>query len=330
MKELKISDKEAGLRLDKYLLRYLCNANTSFIYKMMRKKNITLNDKKCEGNEKLNKDDSIKIYFSDETLNKFTLDDNVSEKKINNKINLKVEYEDDDILIVNKPCGVLSQKAKDSDVSLIEYITDYLLENKKITKEDLKTFKVGVCNRLDMNTSGLVVAGKSVKGLQKMSMAFKERTIHKYYICIVKGKIIKRQLIKGYLLKDEKTNKVTVSDTPVDGAAYIETEYMPVVFNDKYTLLKVNLLTGKSHQIRAHLSYIKHPLLGDYKYGDSKENKYIKSTYGISSQLLHAFMLEYPEENLNVSTEIPKDFIKILKGEKLWEPGIQEVLEALH
>lgn len=339
MKELTISEREAGMRLDRYLERYLRMADKNFIYKMMRKKNITLNDHKCSGSEKLAANDSIKIFFSDETLAKFAGPVN---ERPSRSVKLNVIYEDEDILVVDKPSGLLSQKAAPNDISLVEYITEYLLQTKAVTEEDLQTFKPGICNRLDRNTSGLVTAGKTVKGLQDLSEAFRERTIHKYYICVVKGVIGEGSRIDGFLVKNEKTNSVKVFDMKevadvfgADGetsseAQRIVTEYMPVASGGGFTFLKVKLVTGKTHQIRAHLASIGHPIAGDYKYGDKKVNGFVRSRYNIKSQLLHAYELDYPDKKLKLHTKIPEEFVRLLKGEDIWEHGIQEALEALH
>ncbi len=148
----------------------------------------------------------MKLFLSDETIEKF------SEVKIQKvrKRKLDVVYEDDDIILINKPAGTLSQKAKETDESLVEYLIQYLLDGGKLTKEDMRQFKPSVCNRLDRNTSGIVIAGKSLPGLQLMSEAIKERTIGKYYLCIVKGSVAGPKEIDGYLKKNEKTNQVTV------------------------------------------------------------------------------------------------------------------------
>lgn len=206
MQVVKITKNEAGQRLDKLLAKYLNLAGKSFIYKMLRKKNITLNGKKCDGSEKLSEGDEVKLFLSDETIEKF------SEVKIQKvrKRKLDVVYEDDDIILINKPSGMLSQKAKETDESLVEYLIQYLLDGGKLTKEDMRQFKPSVCNRLDRNTSGIVIAGKSLPGLQLMSEAIKERTIGKYYLCIVKGSVAGPKEIDGYLKKNEKTNQVTV------------------------------------------------------------------------------------------------------------------------
>lgn len=341
MKEITITQLEAGQRFDKYLVKCLPNASKSFIYKMLRKKNITLNKKKADGSEKINTGDQICLFFSDETYEKFSGTDANGQKQAQQAVAkqkklhpIEVIYEDSDVLFVNKPSGMLSQKADKNDISLVEYITSHLLMNGSLTEDDLRTFHPGICNRLDRNTSGIVAAGKTVKGLQEMTLAFKERTLHKYYICIVKGKVTSRQLIKGYLKKDEKTNKVKIyqegtKSIPKDALA-IETEYIPVCANDSVTLLKVNLITGRSHQIRAHLSSIGHPIAGDMKYGNDAVNQYFLNNYKIKDQMLHAFELDLPQKSLHLHTPIPTEFVNVLKGEKLWEPGIPEDLEGLH
>ena len=296
MKEIIINGNEAGQRFDKYLKKYLSEAPGSFIYKMLRKKNIVLNGKKADGTEKLNVGDSVKLFFSDETIQKFSAPVKNEKKEMHlPKLELDIVYEDDNVLFINKPSGLLSQKAENKDVSVIEYITDYLLKTEQITQEELKTFHPAVCNRLDRNTSGLITAGKSLAGLQILSELFKERTLKKYYLCIVKGKIDRPQHISGFLKKDEKTNKVTVlKQAKGKDVLPIETEYLPIAWNAEMTLLKVHLITGRTHQIRAHLASTGHPLLGDYKYGKKAWNDQYNKNYKIEDQVLHAYELELP------------------------------------
>ena len=259
MRLVTVTKNEAGQRLDKLMFKYMNLAGKSFIYKMIRKKNITLNGKKCDGSEKLAEGDEIRLFLAEETIEKF------SEVKIQKvkKTALDIVYEDKDVIFINKPAGMLSQKAKDSDESLVEYLIDYLLGSGQLSKEELKSFRPSVCNRLDRNTSGLVAAGKSLLGLQVLSKAIKERTIGKYYLCIVKGVIDSPRRIQGWLLKNEKTNQVTVTKQRREGSLPIETEYVPMASDGHYTLLKVKLITGRSHQIRAHLASIGHPIIGD-------------------------------------------------------------------
>lgn len=292
MRALSVTRNEAGQRLDKLLVKYLNLAGKSFIYKMMRKKNITLNGKKCDGSERLKEGDEICLYLSEETIAKFS---EVQIQKVK-KCHLDIIYEDENIILINKPSGMLSQKAKESDESLVEYLIDYLLSNGRLKEEELKSFRPSVCNRLDRNTSGIVTAGTSLPGLQVLSEVIRERTIGKYYLCVVNGRLQNRAEIEGWLFKDEKTNRVTVLKTERDGARPIRTEYIPLKSDGRFTLLEVKLITGRSHQIRAHLASIGHPIAGDSKYGDPAVNARVKEEYGVRSQLLHSWRLELPDE----------------------------------
>lgn len=296
MQIIEVNKNEAGQRLDKLLGKYFNLAGKGFLYKMMRKKNITLNGKKCDGSERLQEGDQIRLFLAEETIARFS---QVKVQRVAKK-KLDILYEDEHILLINKPAGMLSQKAKDTDESLVEYVIDYLLSSGQLTREALRSFRPSVCNRLDRNTSGLVAAGKSLAGLQLLSAIFQDRSLHKYYLCAVKGRVEKKQRISGILTKDERTNQVHVELTKdnrenrSEGAA-IHTEYEPLAFHGGYTLLKVTLITGKTHQIRAHLAAIGHPIAGDYKYGDPQVNAEVKKSYGVHAQMLHSFQMVFPE-----------------------------------
>ena len=293
MKLITVHKQEEGQRLVKLLGAYLKEAPNSFFYKMLRKKNITLNGKKADGTEKLKCGDEIRLFLSDETYEKFAGKMQPKEKFPTAKLN--IVYEDSNVIFINKPAGMLSQKSVPSDVSLNEYLLGYLEKSGQWKQEESKAFRPSVCNRLDRNTSGMVICGKSMAGLQQMAALLKDRSLHKYYLCLVKGVMTESQHLEGYLLKDENSNQVKIFQRETEGAAHIITEYEPLYTEGETTLLKVTLVTGKSHQIRAHLSSIGHPIIGDPKYGDRKVNAFFRETHGIKNQMLHAWKLTFPE-----------------------------------
>lgn len=321
MKEITITGKEAGQTFHKFLQRVLPNAGGSFLYKMLRKKNITLNGKKADGKERLTDGDIVNIFFAEETLLKFMGENrDIAHRYENASGNVSVLYEDDDILILNKPSGVLSQKSSPDDVSINEEMIAYLLKSGFLTGEGLSVFRPSVCNRLDRNTSGILLCGKSIQGMNRLGSALKDRSLHKYYRCFVLGELSGKQRISGFLKKDEKRNRVTVTEQAVPDAQMIETEYDPLCSflldgkngdSFRVTYLEVLLLTGRSHQIRAHLASTGHPLLGDYKYGSGRVNRILKEKYGIKDQMLHAYRIE--GEGLPcVTAPVPPEFEKIL------------------
>ncbi|MCR5202485.1 MAG: RluA family pseudouridine synthase [Lachnospiraceae bacterium] len=341
---------------EKKLIRYLGSimpeASNGFLYKMLRKKNIVLNDKKADGNEALKSGDEIKIYFSDDTFFKFSkgsavtenvtnkgLDnlvksDNVgdSEDSIHEELNEVLErldfkkhiiYEDSDILIINKPADLLSQKAKKEDISLTELVNFYLSR-----EEDLNNtgFRAGVCNRLDRNTTGVISVGKSVKGLHALNDAIKNKYTDKWYLTLIEGRMEETIRKKAYLVKDRSHNKSSIYDDYREDAFVIETEFIPehhYKYKGKtYTLIKVKLYTGKSHQIRAHLKHLGYRVVGDSKYGSKDNYKLFKKDFKLKHHLLHAGELSF-YDNENVSEILrgkafkappPKQFKNILSS----------------
>ena len=315
MIEIIVGKNESGQRLDRVLEKIFVNANTGFIFKMLRKKNITLNDKKADGKERLWPGASIKLWFSDESFEKLSgkkagdikdLEKNPKvDKKSTETFKSYIVYEDENTVIINKPAGLLSQKAYENDISVNDLLLDYL----EFDSKALNTFKPSICNRLDRNTSGLMVCGKTLEGLRVNNELIKTKAVSKYYLAVVKGRVEKTGSINAWLYKDEKTNKVTVKEKSFEGAEFIQTEYEVLDYFKDATLLLVKLITGKTHQIRAHLSSISHPIIGDFKYGDKSVNEKFKREYGIKSQLLHSFRLVYPNSDISDT-----DTFKALKG----------------
>lgn len=348
MRELMITDAQEGLRLDRYLSKYMPLAPKSFFYKMLRKKNITVNQKKCDGTEKLAAGDVIRLFLAEETIDSFR-ENNAQEKKTRENQGrstqkqtvqkpvpkLEIVYEDKDIMLINKPAGELSQKAQPTDYSMVEKVIDYCLYTGKLSEQEMVACKPSVCNRLDRNTSGLLAAGMTIRGLQFLSEQFRVRELHKYYLALVRGAVSSPCYLHGYLYKDEKTNQVIIHDTAEDfppelrdKVLPIETSYEPLAVGEKATLLKVLLITGRSHQIRAHLASIGHPIIGDSKYGNAGVNEMYRKIAGTKRQLLHAYELEFPACNEPFSylsgrayqAPMPSDMKKAIKAAGLhWE-----------
>ena len=314
MKEFIINKTNENQRLDKYLKRILPASSNSFLYKMLRKKNIELNGKRAKGDEILKSGDSIKIFFSDDTFSKMSEsvkeDLNIFLDAYKNIKNVEIVFEHEDFMIVNNPEGVLTQRDKSSIPSLNEWCIGYLLSKNFIDEKSLKEFKPSVLNRLDRNTKGLVIFGKTLTGSQRLSELMKKRDLQKYYFAKTSGGCDLKGVYKAYLSKDEKTNKVTIYDDIKNIPANIK--YSPistkinVLKSEKdYSLLEIELITGKSHQIRAHLAHLGYPLLGDKKYNG-------KTDSNLKYQELIAYKLVFPKFEENDSwNSLSEKIIKI-------------------
>ena len=324
MREFTIRKNDAGQRLDKYLGKLMKKAPKSFFYKMLRKKNITLNGKKAEGREILSEDDIVRIYVSEETFHTF-MDESLERHPSRN---LDVIYEDDDMILINKPAGMLTQPDISEKAALSDYLIGFLLENGSIREEELRTFHPSPVNRLDRNTSGIVLCGKTLSGLQFLSSVLHDRTIHKYYLCLVEGTVEKENYVKGYLHKDKSCNKVVVTLDAAPGAVPVETMYRPVSYGKGRTLLLVRLITGKPHQIRATLAFTGFPVVGDPKYHGPGRAEKRTSACEARRQMLHAWNVVFPEtegkwEYLSgraFYAELPGDFRTVLE-----QSGIKEI-----
>lgn len=316
MQELTITDLEAGQRLNKYMMKYLNQAPSSFIYKMLRKKNITRNGKKASGDEILECGDVIKVFLADETIEKFRV---VQASKQTSGITLQILYHDSDILAVHKPVGVLSQKAQKDDYSINEAIVDYCLSMRILTVKQLEMFHPSISNRLDRNTSGIILAGISLKGSQTLAHILKGHTCEKYYYTIVAGEMKQCIHEKAYIVKDTKKNQSKIQKTACPGASMIETAFTPLCVKNGFTLLQVQLFTGKSHQIRAHLQSLGYPMAGDTKYGNPAVNRKLRERYHLNHQLLHAGRLVLPDIP-EITDPLPAEFKKIADGLELKFP----------
>ena len=266
-----------------------------YIYKMLRKKNITLNGKKAMGNEMLSLSDSVHLFFSDETYAKFSEVIPAKTAAFNTfDFASCVIYEDEDILIVNKPPGILSQPERAGGESLASDLINYLLSSGKISQEELRTFHPAPVNRLDRNTSGLVLCGKSLKGSQFLSGIIKSREVKKHYLTVVSGEI-EDGIYEAYLKKDPAANKVSIRRNQAEGFSHIATGVRVLSKTDTYSLLDIDLITGRTHQIRSHLAWLGVPVIGDVKYGDRELAGRLKKETGLRHQFLHADRIIFPK-----------------------------------
>ena len=348
----------AGQRLDRFLARCLPKAPVSFFYKMLRRKNITLNGKRAQGGERLKEGDEIRFFLSRETLEKFSGGDlpglvpvegdagkqgirenapsggepetpgpmekgaEISSRAVRDEAlrayhslkGVRILYEDGHALILHKPSGILTQRFRPGQDSLNEWLIGYLLESGAVTDQSLRLFRPSVCNRLDRNTSGLVLCGKTLAGSQALSRLIRDRRIRKFYRTVCGGRIEAPGRLEGALTKDRRHNRVQISD-----GEGILTAYRPLALLGSCTYLEVELITGKTHQIRAHLARAGHPLIGDRKYGNPRINQAFPT---LSCQLLHACRVEFPPlegalEGLSgrqVVDPLPEEFKRILEG----------------
>ncbi len=324
MQEFTVNPQQAGQRLDKVLGRYLSLAPKDFLYKMLRKKNIVLNGKKALGSELVQQGDLVRLYLSDETIEKFTRKEGAREFPRLTAPPYPILYEDETLLVVDKPAGVLSQKASASDISANEMLLGYLLGTGQITTESMRTFTPGVCNRLDRNTSGLLFFGKTLAGARAISALLQERALGKYYLGVVAGRISQQIAPSGWLSKEQQRNVVTVTEEERKDARPIRAVYTPLDVSKEATLLQIQLLTGRSHQIRAQLASLGHPIWGDPKYGDREKNGSVRYRYGVRAQLLHCAKAIFPADLTGVlaplagrtlTAPLPPLFAKVCREE---------------
>src|SRR5699024_7484812 len=268
MKEVKVGRNDSGQRIDRFLRKYLSKAPRSFIYRMIRKKNIKLNNNRVKPEEILKEGDVIQLYLADGTIEKF-----VEEKEKNKSfIKLEIIYEDENIILINKPKGVLSHSGNNKVDNIVDGMIKYLINKGDYNVEEEKTFTPAICNRLDRNTSGIIIGAKNYFTLKSINEAMRKEDINKYYKTMVIGELNKEIKLNNYLVKNKKDNKVTVVEERIKGAKEICTYVKPLKIGKGYSLLEIDLITGRTHQIRAHLASIGHPIVGDIKYGNKKVN----------------------------------------------------------
>ena len=304
MREFIINESENGLTLEKYAFKVLKTAPMSFVYKLFRKKDIKVNGHHQDKKYRLSTNDVVAIYINEQQFEEF-----IKEKELtpNTRIKDWIIYEDDNVLFVNKPKGLLVQKSSPHDESLDQYVIEYLMATNQYDPNKEKGFVPGPAHRLDRNTSGLVVFGKNHNALTLLFDLFKNHDlINKHYLALVVGQVEKeKDTIDAPLFKDEETNTVRVAKN----GKTAKTVYKLVKKYDEYSLLDITLLTGRTHQIRVHMAYIKHPIVGDSKYGDFEANKIFKQKYGLSSQFLHAYKMGFGDLPAPLNNLSRKEFV---------------------
>jgi 23S rRNA pseudouridine955/2504/2580 synthase len=288
MKQITITENEGEQRLDRFLRKYLKDYKLGDIYKLFRTNNIKVNNKKQKENYMLQSGDIIQLYISDEIKIE-------AKKVVGSSKPIDIIYEDDNLLLVNKPFGVLTHPDSPGDNdTLIDRALYYLQQKENYSSS--ATFTPSVCNRLDRNTGGIVVVAKNYTALKSVNKLIRERKVKKLYLCVVKGNIKEAGEVKNFLLKDEEENKVAIVDQEQEGARGVHTKYKPLKSNQEYTLVEVELITGRPHQIRAHFASIGHPIVGDIKYGDRQTNRIFKENFKLNHQFLYAYKLKFKDE----------------------------------
>lgn len=288
MKKISVNKNDAGNRLDKFINKCFPNIPYSLLYKYIRKKRIKVNGKKEEISYRLKENDILELYINDELLEK---SNKSSDFKAASE-DIEILYEDDNIMIINKKAGLIVHPDDDIKVDcLVNRIKNYLFKKGEFNPENENSFAPALVNRIDRNTSGIVIAAKNAESLRILNLKMKERELHKKYICILCGTLKKdTEILKAFLDKNSSENKVYISDKMKNkNYKTILTKYSVIDKSKKFTLAEIELLTGRTHQIRAHMAYLGYPLLGDGKYGVNKINREM----GYKYQALCAYKLKF-------------------------------------
>lgn len=315
MISLLVTSKDANQRVDKYVKKYLNEAPLSFIYKLFRKKDVKINKHWVKENYVLKEGDELTIYVTDEQLKEFNKPKEI--KKVN--LNHPIIFEDENLLIVDKPRGLLVHgDQNEKSLTLANEVINYLYSKNEYDPKD-KGFIPAPAHRLDRNTSGLVVFAKNLTSLQQLEELFKDKdNIEKHYLALVKGVVDQKLEIDSPLLKDEKTGTVRIAKGGKSALTLVE----KVKIYGDFSLVDVQILTGRTHQIRVHLASVNHPVVGDSKYGDFKINKEFKDLYNFENQFLHAYKLKFKKldgklsylSNKEFVSKLPSDEEKIIKN----------------
>lgn len=311
--KIDITANEANQRLDRFLRKYFKDVPLTEIYRMLRKKTVRVNGYGKKENYRLTIGDTVEIPLEKSH-------DKKADKIIEAGKDFDIVYEDENLLITDKPPGlIIHPDINHKENTLTDQVLYYLYKSGRYIPEVEKTFAPSPVNRLDVNTGGLVLFAKNYDALQALSEMVRERYVSKYYICAVRG-IMKDSEIKSNLIKDTDKNIVVISDKKVEGSKEIHTKFKTLRTSGDYSLVEVELITGRSHQIRAQLADTGHPIIGDTKYGDKNVNEHFKRTYKLKGQFLYAYRLVFDKttgsfgylKNHEFNAKLPKTYLKIL------------------
>ena len=302
MEKLVIGRNDGQQRLDRFLRKYLKNASLGSIYKFIRK-DVKVNGKRVTRESILQEGDEITLYFSPEDLERYTGRHSEgaaqgaasdARRKSRPRKSFGIVYEDENILAAAKPYGLLTHgDGREKKNTLVNQVVDYLIEKGEYIPRIERSFTPAAVNRLDRNTTGLVLFGKNAPALRALNEMIRSGDmVSKYYLTVLAGELPEKLHLKGTLVKDEERNTVAVGLEAQEGKT-IETIARPLFSKDGYTLAEIELVTGRTHQIRAHMASAGYPVLGDAKYGDKKYNAYAQEHFGLKAQLLHAYCLRF-------------------------------------
>ncbi len=297
MHSFKINKNDSGQRLDKFVSKVTVGMPKSLMYKYIRTKRIKLNGGRVHENDIVSEGDIVEMYISDEFF-----DESAGKKNDYSKVKLvpDIVYEDENILLCDKRPGILVHLGDEGDrnradaaerETLIYALTAYLSNKGEYSSEDENSFAPALCNRIDRNTGGIVILAKNASALRDMNSAIRENNVRKRYLCAVHGKLVGSKTLNAYHIKDYKTNTVRIYDSPIKGSREIITKYRALSYNDMYdlSLCEITLITGRTHQIRAHMAHIGYPLLGEGKYAHNAADRKI----GFESQALYSCAVEF-------------------------------------